>query len=544
VSTETSAIRSSANMAVGTIVSRITGVLRNITMTAAIGYGLVSDAFSLGNTLPNIVYILLIGGALNAVFVPQLVRKMKDDPDDGAAYADRLLTLVASALLVITAVAIMFAPWIIRLYSTRDYDPAQAKLATDFARYCLPQIFFYGVYTMVSQVLNARGKFGAPMYAPILNNIVGIGVFMAFITTVGTSTAHGTTLTHGQIAWLGIGTTAGVAAQALILLPIMVHSGYIWHPRFDWRGVGLGKAGRLALWTMGLVAANQVGYIVITRLATLANVIASQNGLTDAGLTTYQNAHLVFVLPHSIITVSLVTVMLPALSRTAHSGQLSEVGREISTTIRTIAALMLPIGVMMVPLSPTLTMLMFGWGAAGRAAALYTGYVVAALALGLIPFTLYYVLLRGWYALEDTRTPFFMAILLNAVNVLLAIGLFFMAPNSVKMIALGLAYSLAYWVSLLVAWQVFSRRVGGLDTYRTVRSLVRMAVASVLAGLVSLGVMLLIQSATPEGPLSSVLILAASGLAGLGTYLALARLMRIQEVAEVISLLKSRGRTA
>ena len=159
-------IRSSALMAVGTITSRITGVLRDITIAAALGSAILADTYALGNSLPNIIYILVIGGALNAVFIPQLVRHMRSDEDGGDGYADRLITLVGIILVVATALAILFAPLIVKLYSTSDFTSQQLSLATAFARFCLPQIIFYGLYTMFSQVLNSRLHFGAPMFAP------------------------------------------------------------------------------------------------------------------------------------------------------------------------------------------------------------------------------------------------------------------------------------------------------------------------------------------------------------------------------------------
>ena len=318
--------RNSAVMATGTIASRVTGVLRDVAMTAALGFFLVSDAFSLGNSLPTIVYILVIGGALNAVFIPQLVRRMKEDSDGGQAYADRLLTLVATLLLVLSIAAVIAAPWIVDLYTPSDYPQNEFDLAVAFARLCLPQIFFYGLYAMLSQVLNSRGRFGAPMFAPIANNIVAIATFGLFIVIAGTSAAADGVLSTDQVLILGIGTTLGVMLQALILLPVMWRSGYAWRPRFDWRGAGLGKAGSLAAWTIGLVLVNQVAYVFITRLATQANVNASATDAVAAGLTTYQKAHLIFMLPHSVITVSIVTAMLPALSRIAHAGDLRQVG--------------------------------------------------------------------------------------------------------------------------------------------------------------------------------------------------------------------------
>ncbi|MCH1448210.1 MAG: murein biosynthesis integral membrane protein MurJ, partial [Candidatus Nanopelagicales bacterium] len=351
-------------MATGTVVSRITGIARDIALAAALGFYLVSDAYSLGNSLPTIIYILVVGGALNAVFIPQLVRRMEKDDDGGNAYADRLITLTGSVLLALSILAVVAAPWIVDLYTPADYPQSQYDLAVAFARLCLPQIFFYGAYTMLSQVLNARGTFGAPMFAPIANNVVAITTFVLFIIVAGTSAAADGALTTGQVLLLGIGTTAGVVVQAAILIPVLGRAGYRWRPRFDWKGQGLGKAAKLAGWTVGLVLVNQITYIVITRLAAQANVDAAASGATAAGITTYQKAHLVFMLPHSVITISIVTALLPALSRLAHEGKLKEVGEDVAGAMRLVAALVVPIAAMLFVLGSDVSVLLFGYGAA------------------------------------------------------------------------------------------------------------------------------------------------------------------------------------
>lgn len=381
-------VRSSAVMASGTIISRITGVLRDVAAAAALGFYLVSDAFSLGNSLPTIVYILIIGGALNAVFIPQLVRRMSEDEDQGKAYADRLITLIVTALLLLSIIAVLAAPLIVDLYTPSDYPTKEFDLAVAFARLCLPQVLFYGIYSILGQVLNARGRFGAPMFAPIANNVIAIATFLLFIAVAGTSAAADGELTTQQILILGIGTTLGVIAQAIILLPVLRRSGFHWKPRFDWKGAGLGKAGALAMWTIGLVLVNQATYVVITRLATQANVDAAAAGTVAAGLTTYQKAHLVFMLPHSVITISIVTAMLPALSRIAHAGELRRVGSDVGTTMRTVAALIVPIVAVLFVTGSDLAVLLFGYGAATPEQASLMGEVVSIFMIGLLPFTL------------------------------------------------------------------------------------------------------------------------------------------------------------
>lgn len=544
--------RPSAIMAAGTVTSRVTGVLRDVAMAAALGFFLVADAYSLGNSLPTIVYILIIGGALNAVFIPQLVRHMKDDDDAGKAYADRLLTLAGLALLAMSIAAVVLAPLIVDLYTPADYPANEFDLAVAFARLCLPQIFFYGLYSMLSQVLNARGRFGAPMFAPIANNVVAIATFLLFIAVAGTSAAADGALTQDQVLLLGLGTTLGVVLQALILIPVLLRSGYAWRPRFDWRGAGLGKAGGLAVWTIGLVLVNQVTYLFITRLATQANVNAAGADAVAAGLTTYQKAHLVFMLPHSVITVSIVTALLPALSRVAHDGRLGQVGADVARTMRMVAALIVPVAAVLAVNGAGIAVLLFGYGAATPQQAGLMGLIVSVFMIGLLPFTLFYVLLRGYYAVEDTRTPFLISVAFSVAFLAMAFPLFDAArAGGTQVAALALAYSLSYWIGLVIAWWILARRLGGLDTAHTVGVLARL----VAAGLLAVGVMVLalrgalaLVGEDPLAPRMSLLIaVLVTSAIGTGVYLLAAWVMRVHEVGHVLSLVRriaTRGRAA
>lgn len=542
--------RNSAVMAAGTVVSRITGIGRDIAMTAALGFYLVSDAYSLGNSLPTMIYILVIGGALNAVFIPQLVRRMKDDADDGKAYADRLLTITATALLVLSVAAVAAAPWIVDLYTPADYPQAEYDLAVAFARLFLPQIFFYGLYTMLSQVLNARGHFAAPMFAPIANNIIAIATFTIFLVIAGTSAAADGELSTDQVLLLGIGTTLGVIVQAVLLLPVLLRSGYIWTPRFDWRDSGLGKAAKLATWTVALVLVNQITYLFFTRFAAQANVNASASDMVAAGITTYQKAHLVFMLPHSVITISLVTALLPSLSRVAHAGLLLDVGRDVARAMRVVSVLIVPIAAVLAVNGAAISILLFGYGAATPEQAAFMGITVTMFMVGLPAFTLFYVLLRGFYALEDTRTPFFVTVAFSAVMLLLAYPLFnLMSGGGTQVAALALAYSLAYWAGLAIAWMTLARRLGTLESGRTVWALVRV----LLAGAVSIAVMLVVTAAafsaqapssqvTLEVRLNLLLTVAVVSAVGLAVFVLAAWAFRVREVSDVLSLMKRMSR--
>jgi putative peptidoglycan lipid II flippase len=542
-------INSSAVMAAGTMASRITGVLRDIAMTTALGFYIVSDAYSLGNTMPNVLYILLIGGALSAVFIPQLVRRMAEDEDGGAAYADRLITLVGLVLLIFAIITVLAAPLLVDLYATSAYDESQRELATAFARLLLPQIFFYGIYAMSQQVLNSRGVFGPPMFAPIANNIVAIATFVLFIIIAGTSAAADGVLTTDQIVLLGVGTTLGVAVQALILIPVLFRAGYRYRPRFDFKGAGLGKAGHLAAWTLGLVVVNQAGYVIITRLATLANVNASTYDYVAAGLTTYQKANLVFMLPHSVITVSIVTALLPSLSRVAHSGDLRGVADGVASTMRLVAALLVPIIATLLVVSPSLLVLLFGYGAATPDQASIAGVITSVFMLGLLPFSLFYVVFRGFYALEDTKTPFWASVVMNVVALAIAVPLFYAGfGGGTQVAALAFGYVCGFWAAFVVSWIVLRRRLGGLDGRRTLRAFARMLLAGLIVLGLAAGTQALLVAFVTGGGLTNwfgvlINVVVVSGVALLA-YLGLAKVLRIDEVGQVVGLLRRRVRRA
>jgi len=541
----------SSIMATGTVVSRITGIARDIALAAALGFYLVSDAYSLGNSLPTIVYILVVGGALNAVFIPQLVRRMEKDDDGGNAYADRLITLTGSILLILSMLAVIAAPWIVDLYTPSDYPKAEYDLAVAFARLCLPQIFFYGAYTMLSQVLNSRGKFGAPMFAPIANNVVAIITFGLFIAIAGTSAAADGVLTTSQVLLLGIGTTLGVVLQAVILLPVLSRAGYRWRPRFDWRGQGLGKAAKLAGWTVGLVLVNQITYIVITRLAAQANVDAAATGATAAGITTYQKAHLVFMLPHSVITISIVTALLPALSRLAHDGKLREVGEDVAGAMRLVAALIVPVAALLFVVGSDVSVLLFGYGAATTQQAAVMGDIVSIFMIGLLPFTLFYVLLRGFYAMEDTRTPFFVTVIFSAVMLVLVVWLFSIlsglgvtSAGGPQVAAIALGYVLAYWVGFLILWWWLAHRLGSMNSGRTAWVLVRLTIAGIVAVLITTVARVAAVDILPIGGLNaqmtSLVLIVLSGVVGVPIFIISAWVLRVREVSTAFAMVKSR----
>lgn len=448
-----SVLRSGAIMAAGSVVSRATGFVRSAVVAAALGLGLTADGYAVGNSVPTIVYMLLLGGALNAVFVPELVKAAKQHEDGGAAYTDRLLTVCVVALLAITAAAVWAAPAIVDAYT--DYTDEQAAMTVAFARYCLPQIFFLGLFTLLGQVLNARGRFGAMMWTPVLNNVVVIAVFGLYLAT-----GDGGSLNAAETALLGWGTTAGIAVQALALLPALRAARFRFRPRFDWRGSGLTRPLRAAGWLVLLVLTNQAAYWVTTRLATAAGLSAHAEGVDGgAGFSAYNNAYLLWAVPHGIITVSLVTALMPRLSAAAADGDTAGIRSDVSYALRNSAAAVVPAACVLLALAQPVMALVFQYGETDAHDIAVMAGTLMAFAPGLIAFSGQYVLSRTFYALSDTRTPFLLNLVIAGLNAGLSVTAYLVLPARWAVTGIAGAYSLALWAGWAVTALVLHRRL-------------------------------------------------------------------------------------
>lgn len=533
-------------MAAGTVVSRLTGFGRAAIIAAAIGVGITAETFNIPNTIPNTLYILVAGGVLNSVLVPQLVRAMREDDDGGQAYAQRLYSVVVVVLLVASVLAVALAPWLVRLFVSADYvtDPQLRPFFDSmvwFARFCMPQIFFYGVYVVLGQMLNARGRFGPYMWAPVLNNVVAIAVFGTFLAVVGPIARQ--PLSTEQVAWLGLGSTLGIAVQALVLYPVLRRSGLRLRLRRDVRGVGLGKAGRLGLWTVAFVLVNQLAYVVVVKVASSGAVASLDPERGGAyGYSVYANAYLLVMVPHAVITVSLATALLPGMSRLAAAGELATMRTRLLGALRACLAVMVPVSALLVVLAVPVAGTVFGFGGAARDSG-QVALVIMTFAPGLVAFTAHYLALRGFYALEDTRTPFFIQI---AVAVTLAVNALVVAAfYDVRYTAagLGLGWTVAYLVGASVSLTVLGRRIGRLGQLRLLAHVARLALATLPAAAVAAAVVVGVgRTADDGGVLLSAAQAAAGGLAALVTFALSTRVIRIAEVDEAVTAVARRLR--
>lgn len=534
-------LNSSAIMAAGTLVSRGTGFLRTMIIAAAIGLGGLGDSYNVANTLPTLLYILVGGGALNAVFVPQLVRSMKQDEDGGTAYANRLLTLVITGLGGFVFLAVLGAPLVVQLAAhSLMTDSASADTTVALARYCLPTVFFMGVHVVMGQILNARGRFGAMMWTPVLNNLVVIFTFGMYIWVFGSyDPARTASVSPEGVRLLGVGTLLGLAVQALSMIPYLREAGFRYRPRFDWRGHGLGKALRLAKWTFLFVLANQAGFLVVSQLATAAEKHATLAGFQGRGLVAYSNALLIWQLPQAVITVSIMSAVLPRLARSAADGDPGAVRDDLSYGLRTSAVAIVPAAFLFLTLGPVICGAIYGLSGHNVQGATAVGYPLSAFALGLIPFSAQYVLLRGFYAYEDTRTPFTNTLYVAAVQATTAVLSYLLLPAQWVVTGMAVGNGLAYLTGVAVAAPRLKAKIGGLDTARITRTYVRLAIACLPGALLGLVVALLVRSVLGGWPGNAAALAVAGGLQ-LAVFVAVAKRMRIEEVNGMISMVRAR----
>ena len=449
--------RASGIMALGTIISRITGFIRGILIVAVLGTALLADTYNVANTMPNILYNLLVGGALTAIFIPQLVRSF-DHEDGGDGFASRLITTISIILFALVALGMFFAPVLVRLYAPEFFTPGfeiEKEIAIAFTRYCLPQIFFLGLFTMLGQVANARGSFAPLMWAPIANNIVGIVLFASFLVFSPAITVEN--ISSFQVQILGWGTTLSVVVQALVLLPVIRKLGIKLAPQ--WGLAGLGKSFGLAGWTLIYVLISQLGYLVTVNVATSAAVRSAQDGITrGVGYTPYTYAYFVMLLPYSIVTLSIITAILPHISRLALEKKSDEVREQLIKAIKLVGVITIPSAVAFLLFGPLITSVIFI--GIPLEDSQYIGYVLSALSFGLVAFSINLILIRGFNAFEDTKTQVISILIINIVAVALSYLSLFILRNQWVTIGLGLAFSVSYLVGLLVTLSLLKKHTG------------------------------------------------------------------------------------
>jgi putative peptidoglycan lipid II flippase len=525
--------RSSSLMASGTMLSRALGFVKAIVLATAIGVtsSVAADAFTLANLLPSSVYMLLVGGALSSIFVPQITRALTKK-DQGAAYINKLVTISTLFLLGITTVAMVAAPFLVYIYSI-SWSSDERALAIAFAYWCLPQIFFYGLFNIFGEVLNAKKVFGPASWAPVLNNIISIIGLVIYIAIFGSDPSGDQPVedwTPFQIGVLGASATLGVVTQALILLVAWKKAGIRYRPDFVWRGVGLGKLGKIAQWSLATVVVMQLGGIVTNNVALTASGKA-------ASIAALQYAWLIFLLPYAIFAFSIGTAYFTRFAEHVHNKALDKIRTDVSSALRIISLVMAISGAVIFITAPFISTVVMAGATPTEIAEL--ALVVAMYILCLVPYGMWFVIQRTYFAFEDTRTPFFFTLL--QVILFAAGSLLALVTTPVELLAamMALTFSVTTYIQVAAALIFLSRKLQGLDGRRVFISHLKYAIALVPTLIVGYGLWLFtIDVINEENFLLAVLESVVYAIIMTAIYLGTLLLLKSEEVRELASLLK------
>jgi putative peptidoglycan lipid II flippase len=525
----TGILRSSVVVAVGTGLSRVTGLLRTMAIAYALGTLVLGDAYNLANNTPNVIYDLVLGGILAATLVPVAVAQFEADDEDGIHALATVITLVLVAL---TVVATLLSPLIIDLYTIdlRDTDPAVAEQQTSIAVPLLlmfmPQVLFYGISTLWTALLNARRSFAAPAFAPVLNNAIVICLFLALPRLVtGELTVDAVLDDDFLLLLVGIGTTSGIVAMTLVLWPALRRAGIRlrWNP--DFRHPAVRTIARLSAWTFGYVIANQVVFFVVAVLI---------NGQGTGAYSSYFYAWQFFQLPYGLFTVSIMTTFTPELATHITRNDLPAFRERFTQGLRLGLLVILPAAALFLTLAdPTITVLLER-GNFGDASTELTSSVLAWLAIGLPGFAVFLYSMRGFYAMQDTRTPFVLNMIENVIQVALALTL--VGPFGVQGVIA--AFSVAYTIGAAAALLTLRARVHGLGGRAVAQSAARLVTAAVAMAGAVWGLTTVIE---PDGTMRSLALLGAGAVAGLAVYLGILVLLRSPDLAMMRTLMRPRS---
>lgn len=515
-------LKSNLAVATGTAMSRITGLVRVAVLGAVLGTpSAVADAYDLANGTPNMIYELLLGGILSSSLVPLLTRLHEDDDHEGQS---AVISVAAVAMAVLTLFAVLAAPLVFHLYSlltssTVDADKYR-EVGTLLSRIFLVQIFFYGLNALASSLLNARRRFFAAAWVPVLANVVTI----AGILLIPRANHHRVptlddVLHNRTLRWvLGGGATAGIAVMALALVPALLAARVRLRFRPDFRHPAVRTLRRLSTWALGYVVANQVAIVVIR------NLLRGGGGATFA----YSRAYMWFVLPHGLLAVSIATTFLPEMASAIRRRQRAELIDRTSLGIRLIALVTVPAGFGIFVLRRSIIGAAFQHGHVTSGDALTTSRALAGFALGLVGFSVYLFVLQVFYAHQDARTPFVINVFENLINIVLALLL----VDRYGLLGLGLSFAVAYLVSALWSLQIVSYKVPGFDVKPLLVSLSRFVLAAVVMAEAVWAVARLVGANSGAG---SVLRVGAGTVTGIVVYVAVLLLLRTPELDQLVN---------
>lgn len=508
--------RATLGMALGTAVSRLTGVGRILVLAYALGFHHLADAYNLANTSPNMLYDIVLGGVLSATFIPVFIDRLATRSNKEAWRAiSAVVTLALAVLAVATIVFWLLAPLVIDAFTafghTSGISPAtltsERAVATDLLRWFVPQVFFYGVISLVTALLNARHRFGAPTWVPVANNLVCIAVLLWFHHVAPNPSLHSTLLHGHQLELLGLGTTAGVALQALLLAPSFARAG-LGRVRFHWDPghEAVRTVLKLGLWTFGFVLANQIALYVVLALAVGAK--------GDGTVSSYTYAYAFMQMPYAVVAVSVMSAVTPDLSRYWALGDVVAFRRRFTGGLRAVLSIILPAAVGMLLLAKPAIALLLGHGVAKPGETADAGAALAILAAGLPGFCSFLFVVRALQAMQRTKVAFWLYLVENAINVVLALAL----VHSMSVRGLAVSVSVAYSVAAVLGVAVLRGWLGNLGGKRAWSPLRGSALSTIVMGIAVLVVSNLSGASHGIGLLVRVVAsVAVGGAAYLGT---------------------------
>lgn len=519
-------VRSSSIVGAGTLLSRVSGLVRTIAIAAVLGAHTLADGYNLANTTPNMIYDLLLGGVFTATLVPVFVdhHVRRDDDGDSA-----VITVLVTGLIALTVVAMVAAPWIFRLY-TWNIDSATDRaeiigIGVPMLRWFLPQILFYGLTALASAMLNARRSYTAPAFVPALNNLVVLGFLAAFWRVGGVAPSAAEVLDDPVLMLLlAGGTTAGIVVMAVALWPALRTAGIHLRPRFDWRHASISQVFRLSGWTLAYTLANQVALAVVLALA------ASIDG--SGHVTAYTYAFMFFQLPNGLFAVSLMTTTEPEMARAVAAGDRVGLRTQFASGLRLIMLVLVPASAAMAVLAHPIVNVLLGHGGYRDDAAL-TGTLLALFAAGLVGYSVYLYALRCFYAQKNTRTPFFINVVENGINVALAFTLI----GRFGVEGLVVAFSVAYSVAAVLALVAVRRTTEGIDGASVWNTTWRVLIATVL--MAAAGVAVVVAMGAPVG-FGSIPTLVMGGVVTAGVFAAAVWRLAIPDVDLILARVRSR----
>lgn len=543
---------SSAIMASGTLVSRILGFAKTILITVAIGsLTSVADIFQIANNLPNYIYVLVAGGVFNAVLVPQVIKASKASADDGADYISRLLTLAVIGLAGITLVVVACTVPIIRVM-TQDWSDQQLALGVTFALFTFPQIFFYGLYTVVGQVLNAKGAFGWYMWAPVVNNLVAIAGLLVFIQQFGSFAQAEHSLeswTSSQTLLLAGVSTLGVALQALVLFWPLQRLGLGLRPKFGWRGIGLSQAAKLSVWTLATGIVANLAFLALTRTASIPTGFRDEYLSMDppqhiAGSASLDQAAMLYSLPHGVIGLSIATVLFNSMAAASASGDDESLKVSLSKALRYSGIATIFCTMAMIVFAGPLGML-FSGGVPESGAVI--GQVFAVIALGAPFMTTAFMLGRLFYSREDARTPFMVQLAVSVLTVIAAVVISRTLPPHLVVFAVAACYAGQNIISTLLYHVIAVRTIGDYRISEVLDTHIRAIAAALVTAVLATVALYFMGGWDPEGwpwtsQITAIGALAVGGVISAVIYLLMLRVLRLKELPELMAPLTARLR--